>query len=336
MKLYNEPMDRERLERLVGNIHQLAGAWRFTYSEGRAAGLDAVEVRNGSGLRLIVLPGRGMDIAYAEYKGVPFSYVSNTDLAASTQYEEQDFLRNFTAGLLTTCGLTYMGAPSFDDGRQLGLHGRIGNTPAYHVNIHEGWTEDGRFAVTVSGKVRESRALGENVVLTREITVYMGDNRIYLHDRVENEGFKETPFMLLYHINFGYPLVSKHTVLETNCGEAWAENEFSKAGLAEAAVFCDPIPNVDEQLYFRKAPAKAMAKLKNLQIGLAVGMEFSGDELPYLNEWKMMGEQSYVVGVEPGTYMPVGRKTARERGELEFLGAREAREFTVTLFVEEE
>lgn len=333
MTLFGESFDKEKLCRLVGDIHQIAGAQRFTYAEGRAKGLDAIEIRNGSGLRIVVLPDRGMDIAYAEYKGVPFSYISNTGLAASMHYEENDFLRNFSAGLLTTCGLTYMGSPSEDDGRQLGMHGRIANTPAYNVSITEEWTEDERFKITVSGKVRESRALCENMVLTREITVYLGDDRIYLHDRVDNEGYKVTPLMLLYHMNFGYPLISKDTVFETNCGDLWAESAAAKAGLANTTEFSEPISQFDEQVFFRKAPKQATARLVNPKIGLSVGMTFSGDELGYLTEWKMLGEQDYVVGVEPGTYIPIGRRAARERGELEMLAPRASREFHITLSV---
>lgn len=37
----------------------------------------------------------------------------------------------------------------------------------------------------------------------------MGDNTIYLHDRVENLGFSATPLMLIYHMNFGYPLLDE-------------------------------------------------------------------------------------------------------------------------------
>ena len=334
MKLYGKELTKEQLRRLVGDIHQIAGAQRFTYAEGRAKGLDAIEIRNGNGLRIVVLPDRGMDIAYAEYKGVPFSYISNTGLAASAHYEESDFLRNFTAGLLTTCGLTYMGAACVDEGQPLGVHGRIANTPAYNVCVDESWTEDGRFKITVSGCVRESRALGDNVLLRREITVYLGEDRVYLSDTVVNEGYKETPLMVLYHMNFGYPLVTKDTVLETNCTDLWTENDFSQSGIDKAAEFCDPIPQVDEQLYFRKAPKTATAKLKNPVTGLAVGMTFSGDELAYLTEWKMMGEQAYVVGVEPGTYLPVGRAKARERGELDTIAPQEVRHFGIVLEIE--
>ena len=36
---------------------------------------------------------------------------------------------------MTTCGLTYMGAPCTDAGDTLGLHGRISNTPACDVGV---------------------------------------------------------------------------------------------------------------------------------------------------------------------------------------------------------
>lgn len=40
------------------------------------------------------------------------------------------FLKSFTAGFLTTCGLGNVGTPCTDQGKSFGLHGTIGNTPA--------------------------------------------------------------------------------------------------------------------------------------------------------------------------------------------------------------
>lgn len=334
MQLFGQQLNKQKLRRLVGDIHQIAGAQPFVYTDGRAKGLEAIEIRNGSGLRLVVLPGRGMDIAYAEYKGVPFSYISKAGLNAAEHYDATDFLRSFTAGMLTTCGLTHFGPPCVDNGEQLGLHGRISNIPAYNVCISEEWIDDDRFCITVSGKVRQSSALGENLVLTREIKVYLGEDRVHLHDRVENEGYQASPFMMLYHFNFGYPLISKDTIFETNGYDLWAENEASKAGLDSTTVFDEPTPDVQEQVLFRKAPKQATARLCNKATGLAMSMTFCGEELPYLTEWKMMGEQDYVVGVEPGTYIPVGRKTARERGELQMIAPQEVREHHITIALE--
>ena len=53
--------------------------------------------------------------------------------------------------------------------------------------------------IVISGKVRETKFFGENLVLRREIKSYIGENRIQIYDRIMNEGFQRQPFMILYH-----------------------------------------------------------------------------------------------------------------------------------------
>ena len=170
MIVFGKEQNKETLRRYVGDVHQIAGAMSFTYNDGRANGMDAVELRNGTGLRIVVLAGRCLDIVQAEYNGVPFAFLSKAGLSAASHYEKDAFLRNFTAGLLTTCGLLNVGEPCEDEGVWLPQHGRISNIPAEQVCVREEWLDDGRFAVSVSGKVRESSVMGENLVLTRTIT----------------------------------------------------------------------------------------------------------------------------------------------------------------------
>ena len=322
--LFGKEYTKSELRKRVGDISQLGGAQEFTYTSGKANGTKAIEVKNGSGLRFVILPGRGMDIAYAEFQGIPFSYISKTGIVEAAHYDEPDFLRSFTAGLLTTCGLTYMGAPCEDQGQKLGAHGRIANLPAFDVGIVQEWRED-NYVIEVRGKVREAAVFGENMVLTRTITTKFGDNRIYIHDEIENEGFTETPLMVLYHMNFGFPLISSSTVLSTNCENTRPRDEVAKPGVNSACNFSEPIPNYREQVFYRDAVENSFAKLENPDLGLAVKVEFSGDELPYLIEWKQMGEQEYVVGLEPATYPPDGRAAARKRGELLCLKPQETR-----------
>lgn len=322
--LFGKEYTKSELRKRIGDISQLGGAQEFTYTSGKANGTTAIEVKNGSGLRFVILPGRGMDIAYAEFQGIPFSYISKTGIVEAAHYDEPDFLRSFTAGLLTTCGLTYMGAPCEDQGKQLGAHGRIANLPAFDVGIVQEWREDD-YVIEVRGKVREAAVFGENMVLTRTITTKFGDNRIYIHDEIENEGFTETPLMVLYHMNFGFPLISSSTVLTTNCVNLRPRDEVAKPGVDVACNFSEPIPNYQEQVFYRDAVEDSFAKLENPDLGLAVKVEFSKEELPYLVEWKQMGEQEYVVGLEPATYPPDGRAAARKRGELLCLKPQETR-----------
>ena len=333
-ELFGEKLTKAELRKRVGDLSQVAGATVFTYADGKALGTRAVEVKNGSGLRFVVMLDRGMDISYAEYKGVPFSYISKTGVVAPAHYVEQDFLRSFTAGMLTTCGLTYMGGACTDEGKALGLHGRIANTPAYDISVKEEWIGED-YVISVSGKVRETAVFGENMVLTRTITTKLGDNHIYINDSVENEGFTKSPLMVLYHMNFGYPLLSEHTVLETNCINCRPQTDEAAKGMDEACVFENPVKGYAEQVFHRDSVAESYAMLKNPVLGLAAKVEFKKDQLPYFVEWKQVGEQEYVVGLEPATYPPLGRATARERGELVYLEAQEVRKFDIIVSVEE-
>lgn len=333
-ELYGEKISKVELRKRVGDMSQIAGATAFTYADGKALGTRAIEVKNGSGLRFVIMLDRGMDISYAEYKSVPLAYISKTGVVSPAHYDEKDFLRSFTAGLLTTCGLTYMGGACKDEGKELGLHGRIANTPAYDISVKEEWVE-GDYVITVSGKVREAVVFGENIVLIRTITTKLGDNRIYIHDVVENEGFTKSPLMVLYHMNFGYPLLSEHTVLETNCENCRPQTEVAAKGLKEACVFSTPVQDYAEQVFHRDAVTESYAELKNTSLGLAARVEFCGEQLPYLIEWKQVGEQEYVVGLEPATYPPLGRATARERGELMYIEPQEIKHFDITVSVSE-
>lgn len=334
-KLFGKEYTKTELRERIGDISQLGGALEYTYDFGKANGTKAIEVRNGSGLRFVILPGRGMDIAYAEYEGVPFSYISKTRVVESSHYDEPDFLRSFTAGLLTTCGLTYMGAPCVDEGQKLGAHGRIANIPAYDVGIVQEWRGDD-YVIEVKGKVREAAVFGENMVLTRTIMTRFGDDRIYIKDEIENEGFADTSLMVLYHMNFGFPLISSSTVLTTNTVNLRPRDEVAEPGVDQACGFSEPIPGYSEQVFYRDSVKESFAKLYNPDVNLSVEIRFAGEELPYLVEWKQMGQQEYVVGLEPATYPPSGRAAAREAGELLYLKPQEIRTHEIVLEVKRE
>ena len=327
--LFNKELSKTEILKRVGDISQIAGALPFEYTSGKAKGTSAIEVRNGD-LRFVVLTDRGMDIAYAEYKGVPVSYISKTGVVAPSHYVESDFLRSFSAGLLTTCGLTYMGAPCIDKGVPLGAHGKISNTPAFDIGIVQEWQGDD-FVILVRGKVREATVFGENIVLTRTITTKLGDGKITINDSIENSGFEPMPLMVLYHMNFGYPMIDKNTTLETNCINLRPRDAVAAPGIDKACEFSEPIHAYSEQVFYRDAVTKCYATLKNPDINLNATIAFSGDELPYLIEWKQMGEQEYVVGIEPATYPPDSRAKARERNELLYLEPNECKNHIITI-----
>lgn len=93
------------------------------------------------------------------------------------------FLKSFTAGFLTTCGLTAVGSPCFDQGELLPFHGTIGNTPCERI-----WWEEDDDSIRIRAMVDDSRIFGHKLRLHREIVCGKRESRITIADTVENRG----------------------------------------------------------------------------------------------------------------------------------------------------
>ncbi len=326
-KIFGENLTKREILKRVGDISTIAGARELEYTTGAAKGMRCIEVKNGAGLAFTVLPDRNMDISYASYKGVPISYISKVGEKAPWFYDEKDFLRNFTAGLITTCGFTYCGAPCMDNGEQLGLHGRIANTPAYDVCVSSDWIEDD-YIITIKGTSREATVFGENLINTRTITVKLGENVIKIENVIENCSFNKTPFMVLNHINFGYPLISEHSKISTNCEYERPTNYEGKIHEKDKFEISAPIHDFSEQVFLYKSPEKAWALIENEKLGFGLKLSYDGKALPYMVEWKMMGEGEYVVGLEPSNCSSEGRSVNRDNGALKYLDAGEVTKYS--------
>ncbi|NJD03019.1 MAG: DUF4432 family protein [Ruminiclostridium sp.] len=343
-KIYGREYTKRELMKRVGDISQLAGARLCTLESGKAKGVTAVDVKTGGGLNFTVLPDRGMDIAWAEYKGISFGYISKTGVVAPALSELNglEFLRSFYAGLLTTCGLTYMGAPCVDEGKPLGLHGKASNLPADDLCVSNEWVGD-EFVMSIKGRMREAAVFGENITLSREITAKLGENKLLISDAIENCGYTAQPLMLLYHCNFGYPLLDGTTELILPRGtEVKASNAVALKGINECKVFGEPKHGYDEQVFYYnplpKDDGKVTAALFNKALGtngLSVSLTFNKNQLPYFIEWKQIGEGDYVVGLEPATWYTEGRSEARKRGELTFIEPGEIKNIELEVNVSE-
>jgi hypothetical protein len=64
---------------------------------------------------------------------------------------------------------------------------------------------------------------------------------------------------------------------------------------------------------------------------LGVFLKFRTQTLPYLSEWKMLGEGDYVVGIEPCNVKIENRRVLREKGILPFLSPGEEKEMEVEI-----
>jgi hypothetical protein len=212
--LFGRELAQGDLARLSGDLSQVAGIRLMTLVEGREASVRIADVRTGSGLRFQVTLDRGMDLSQAEYKGIPLAWRSPAGDVHPSYYEPhaKGWLRTFPGGLMTGCGMTSAGAPSFDDGEECGQHGRLSHIPATEIFCSTRW-EGNECRFLLQGTVREYLPFSTHLVLRRTIETMLGKSVIIIRDLVCNHGSSRTPLMMLYHFNFGWPLVSPATRL---------------------------------------------------------------------------------------------------------------------------
>jgi hypothetical protein len=341
-KVYGKEYTKKELLDRVGDMSQIAGVKRMTLSEGREAGVDVVEFRVGEGFSFYVLPGRGMDITSAEHNGRSLAWRAAAGESSANFFEPEGlgWLRNFPGGLVATCGMTYAGAPCEDLGEPLGLHGRMGNTPATNVWVDAEWVGDD-YVMWAQGKVREARLFGENIVLTRKVSAVMGSNKIMIDDVVENVGARKVPHMMLYHINGGFPAVDEGSLLVSPTKSATPRDAEAEIGKETYNIMDAPTFGYAEKCYYHDLGSEPDGTVltalinKNLPGGENFGfyVKYNINELPKFTEWKMMGNQEYVVGMEPANCWVEGRGKERERGTLKFLKPGEKAEYHLEIGV---
>ena len=340
-KLFGREYSKRELGKFVGDFSQIAGTKLYRLLEGKGNGMRCVDLWTGSGFQFTVVLERAMDISQAFYNGKSLCWRSATGDVHPHFFEpeEMGWLRSFFGGLLTTCGLTYLGAPCEDEGEKLGLHGRISHIPAEKVKVGEEW-KDGEYLLFIEGQMRESTVFGENILLKRKIWTKMGEKRFWIEDKVENQGYRESPFMILYHFNIGFPIVSEGSRLISPTMKVEPRDEEAEKGKEEYAKMSAPIPEFKEKVYYHemKADEKGFVKCAlvndNLE-GEALGVYviYKKDQLPNFIEWKMMGEGDYVVGMEPANCKVEGRAKEKQRGTLSTLKPGEIREFSLEVGV---
>ncbi len=338
MKLWGKEFTKDELLKRVGNISQIGGIKQYQLQDGREKGVSAIDFKTGTGFKFTVLPGRGMDIASCEYKSIPLAWISPTGIVSPYYFEPEGtgFLRSFFGGLLTTCGLTYLGRPCVDGGKKLGLHGRISNIPAGSVCVDEIW-ENNDYIMSVKGKMYEVSNFEENICLERKIQAKMGENRLFIQDKIENLGYQNTEHMILYHFNFGFPLIDKNVKLILPPGKTKPRN--GEAEKERWNRFSLPIPGYKEKCYYHNIePDKngsLQVSIENKNIGIRFYIKYFKNELPCLIQWKMMGQGMYVLGVEPSNCLVEGRAKERKSGKLQFLKPGESRRYNLEAGIEQ-
>ena len=322
-RLYGRDFTREELLTYATDITHLGGVHLHELADGAERGVRVAQFRTGSGLAFDVLLDRGMDIGRAAHSGRPVGWWSAVGVPHPAHYEPTPvgFLRIFHGGLMAGCGLDNVGPPSVDQGEELMLHGRLSSVPASHVSYGGRWVGDS-YRMWVEGQMRQASLFGSNLLLTRRIWADLGEDCIHLEDVIENQGFHRAPYQILYHCNFGFPLLSPDSELLVDSVVA-PRDEAAAKGAETWNTFHTPVPHFPEQVFLHQphddGSGYGQAALVNRALGFGAYVRFRLAELPNLVQWKMMEKGTYVLGLEPASCGVLGRAKDRELGILRFL-----------------
>jgi uncharacterized protein DUF4432 len=272
----------------------------------------AIDVRVLGGIELRIHPRRGLDVGAAWFRGLPLAWIA---AAGEGGAEARDWRKAWGGGLVTTCGLDNVGAPS----EGIGLHGTYTSLEAHDVVSERSLSE-----VVVRGTVDDPRGLR----VERTIRTAVGSARFELVDRTSNISDRLLEAPLLYHVNLGWPLWDTSARVETDAAEVRARDENAEPHDWSTAP-PEPVP-LPERVWEHVGATRAV--VVNERLGLRLAIE---SDLPRLWQWIDPAPGVYALGIEPANCSVLGRAHDRAEGTLPSLDPGRERSTRIVVTAEE-
>lgn len=290
-------------------LDPLASAVHSVVAEGPAAGCRAIEVRALGGIDLRVLPDRGLDVGGAWFRGLPLAWISEHGECAPLPADELTASRwsdCWGGGLVTTCGLSNVGAPS--EGH--GLHGTFTARAASEVHA-----EPSEADVTLTGVVSDPPFR-----LSRRIVTSVGTGALRIDDRVVNESEWTAAAPMLYHVNLGAPLWDDGSWIETDAGETVPRDDDAAAALDTWDEAPTPLEQAPERVFEHVGATWARLTSPGAKLELTVR-----SSMPRLWQWVQPERGTYALALEPSNCSVLGREADIAAGAMPFLDPGETR-----------
>lgn len=310
----------------IGHDSQISGIEEHRLVGGKGDGMRLLELNNGKGTEMTISLDRAADISRLRFRGTNMSYFSPCGYVAPPYFDRSDsnWLKSFTAGFLTTCGLEAVGSPCVDEGESLPLHGSIANQPAEKVYWYQEEDE-----LIVKAAVYDEAVFARKLRLNREIKLSLSENVFTITDSIENCGGDRQPFEILYHMNMGFPLLDEDSVVRIPSSLITARDEHARKDMENCLNMEKPQAGYIERCYYHKFDGPGMASIYQPKLKMGLEIQFDPKELDGFVEWKMMGVRDYVLGLECGNCYPDGRDVMRKTGMLKYLEPGERKRYTV-------
>ncbi len=277
--------ERSTMNGKINHLNQIAYVRRYTLTDGIEAGIKVVEVYNGK-MRFLLNESKALDVMQLFHEGVNMSFLSKNGFnSANLPYK-----RRFEGGMLYTCGVDNIGT---HDGYE--IHGLLHTVPATVTELI--CNED---EIKVSGEMRLSALFGDNLLFKRTVKTKFGSSSLEVIDTLENQGYRDSEYCLLYHVNVGYPMLDEGVEILQDIEHVHPHNDWAKDKMAGMNVLTDAIPNEEEQCYHIKHKTPHV-EVVNEKLGKKFCLDYSQDTLPCFVQWNSRGSGDYAQGLEPAT-----------------------------------
>ena len=306
---------------------------KLTLHGGKQEGVEVILVDNGK-LSFTVVPTRGMSVLEAKLGDVRLGWNSPVKEIVHPHHMNLQsrgglgWLEGFNEWMVR-CGLESNGHPGTDNfvnnvgaeaTMELTLHGKIANLPASEVEVAV--DKSPPYRIRVRGRVDERAMFGPKLELWTEISTEPDSNELRIADVITNRGAPEQEFQILYHANYGPPLLQAGAVFLAPVSRVIPFNDHAAKSVKDDAAYAGPKTGFVEQVYclhpLADAAGHTLIALANKARDRAVSMAFAVKELPCVTLWKNTASEGegYVTGLEPGTNFPNNRRIERKLGRV--------------------
>jgi hypothetical protein len=307
--------------------HHDVTPWKITkrtLQGGVRHGVDLIELDNGA-WRLDILPTRGMNVWRGEYRDVrmgwqaPFHGPVHPSLVRPETRGGLGWLDGFDEWICR-CGLAWNGPPGDDNGQRLTLHGRIANQPAHFVGVRVQVTPP--HMLHIVARLQETSFFGQKLHLTTVLTTTPGSNRFTIHDLVENRSSLPAELQLLYHCNFGPPLLGEGSRVRVPAKLIAPRDARAAEHIAHHENYAAPTPGFQELVNYYQpladARGRSLGLLHDAAAEKACAVRFDTKSLPWFIVWKNTDAltEGYVTGLEPSTNFPNFKPVERNQGRV--------------------
>ena len=293
-----------------------------TLAGGKQQGVRLLTLSVGE-MTVRVVPCRGMAVLDVVQGDTRFGWDSPVSEVVNPAFINQEasgglgWLDGFNE-MLVRCGYQWAGHPGQDGDEFLTLHGRIQNTPASRVMLRI--ERDAPYRVTLSGRVDEKRFKFTNFEVWMHLSIVPGEPYLNVQDSLTNRGVYAREYQVIYHNNFGAPVLEAGGRLHVPVAELSPFNDYAAKGLSDWNQIPAPTRDFDERVFnvrpLSDEQGETRSLLHNADASLGIEVAYQADTLPVLTIWKNtdLPGQGYVMGIEPGTSFAYNRRYQRPLG----------------------